>query len=679
MTKRYAIILLAILALVAASLACQGAEATQEVADYSLSGMYPPYWICASATPPPTPTTAPRPTFLPTLTPWEPTSPPPHPTPTPYYHYGEFYFNQHVWIPTSAGGPLRVVMGPEGVQPAPELSGLVEGRDNCWRYGFQVTSFADDPVDFPLHTLAFVSGAGSQIFGPTDAILTAACDEGDCTSTIEPGQVVGMEAPICMPSNVDHLPVGLMTDIYGTQTGTASGATDAGAGADSAVYFKGALDPECSAIAPGRNNVPWPEVQNPPFPPQTVPFATGSMGGPLGGHPVDYLNCNGNGITRGFGCSSFPTGVSGAGRCPADRPYWHTGVDYSCVTGTPIYHVGPGGVIQTWGPRGGYGLCTVVHIEAYDFFYAHQAYMQGSEDCNASAGTCASGAFVGPVGSTGWSTGPHLHYEIRVNQVPVDPFGYVGASAPKGPGLAAPAPLTTTQATPAPAPTWAPSPVRFMVRFADGAAVSGDFGVRIFDIEGAFVGEHTFHTDGQLALDLEPGVYSFEFFGSLADGTPLAAAGARAKLAAEAQVDEYLYGPLAFYHAGGEGSTVAVALVDDGGAAQPYLDASAGQGEPVPLIPDVPTTTTTTATAPTSAAPLASPTPAPTIQVDDGGVSIKLGTPDVATVVQSLLCVAVCVAAFALGIWLRSRRRRSTTNHPPVTPGSKEDGIDACK
>jgi murein DD-endopeptidase MepM/ murein hydrolase activator NlpD len=97
----------------------------------------------------------------------------------------------------------------------------------------------------------------------------------------------------------------------------------------------------------------------------------------------------------------------------------HTGVDISCSHGQPISTGGDGTVLEA-GPRGGYGNAVLVdHGDGLATLYAHQ-----SEVAVSPGQQVATGDVIGYVGSTGYSTGPHLHWEVWVNGTPVDPMGY---------------------------------------------------------------------------------------------------------------------------------------------------------------------------------------------------------------------------------------------------------------
>jgi murein DD-endopeptidase MepM/ murein hydrolase activator NlpD len=98
----------------------------------------------------------------------------------------------------------------------------------------------------------------------------------------------------------------------------------------------------------------------------------------------------------------------------------HTGIDISAGMGVPIRAATAGMVISA-GWRGGYGKCVVIsHGGGLATLYGHQS------DILVSTGESVErGEVIGKVGSTGYSTGPHLHFEVRVGGSPVDPMGYL--------------------------------------------------------------------------------------------------------------------------------------------------------------------------------------------------------------------------------------------------------------
>ena len=96
----------------------------------------------------------------------------------------------------------------------------------------------------------------------------------------------------------------------------------------------------------------------------------------------------------------------------------HTGTDYAAPMGTPVHAIGDG-VIVAVGPHGGYGnMIDIRHSNGMVSRYGHMSrFARGIHD-----GTHVKmGETIGYVGMTGWATGPHLHFEIRVNGVAHDP------------------------------------------------------------------------------------------------------------------------------------------------------------------------------------------------------------------------------------------------------------------
>ncbi|MCF6762758.1 peptidoglycan DD-metalloendopeptidase family protein [Pseudomonas fragi] len=98
----------------------------------------------------------------------------------------------------------------------------------------------------------------------------------------------------------------------------------------------------------------------------------------------------------------------------------HKGVDYAAPRGTPIKATGDGKVLLA-GRRGGYGNTVIIqHGNTYRTLYGH---MQGFAKGVKTGGSVKQGQVIGYIGTTGLSTGPHLHYEFQVNGVHVDPLG----------------------------------------------------------------------------------------------------------------------------------------------------------------------------------------------------------------------------------------------------------------
>jgi murein DD-endopeptidase MepM/ murein hydrolase activator NlpD len=101
----------------------------------------------------------------------------------------------------------------------------------------------------------------------------------------------------------------------------------------------------------------------------------------------------------------------------------HTGIDISAGSGSPIWAAAAGTVVST-ASGGPYGNHTVIsHGDGLSTMYAHQSRFA------ASAGQkVAKGEVIGYVGSTGYSSGPHLHFEVWVGGVPYNPLGWFGGA-----------------------------------------------------------------------------------------------------------------------------------------------------------------------------------------------------------------------------------------------------------
>ncbi len=137
------------------------------------------------------------------------------------------------------------------------------------------------------------------------------------------------------------------------------------------------------------------------FQPQASQYAAGpAMQWPVAGE-----------ITSPFGERKNPLG-------PGDD--FHPGLDIAAGEGTPIGAAAAGRVVSA-GPDGGYGNLIVVD----DGNGVTTRYGHCSQIFARVGDAVAAGQTIGAVGSTGRSTGPHLHFEVRVNDRPVDPTQFL--------------------------------------------------------------------------------------------------------------------------------------------------------------------------------------------------------------------------------------------------------------
>mgnify|MGYP003334209658 FL=1 len=105
------------------------------------------------------------------------------------------------------------------------------------------------------------------------------------------------------------------------------------------------------------------------------------------------------------------------------RKSCHTGWDLAAPTGTPVV-AADNGSVATISKGGAYGNAVMLaHGGGMITFYAHLSSV------NVSVGQVVTkGQTIGGVGSTGWSTGPHLHFEVRIDGAPYDPRGWFGGA-----------------------------------------------------------------------------------------------------------------------------------------------------------------------------------------------------------------------------------------------------------
>ena len=98
----------------------------------------------------------------------------------------------------------------------------------------------------------------------------------------------------------------------------------------------------------------------------------------------------------------------------------HAGTDFGVDEGTPV-HAADGGVVVEAGWISGYGYTVIIdHGNGMSTLYAHN-----SEVAVSPGQTVSKGQVVSYSGNTGGSTGPHLHFEVRINGEPTDPMGYL--------------------------------------------------------------------------------------------------------------------------------------------------------------------------------------------------------------------------------------------------------------
>uniref|UniRef100_A0AAN0MAG6 M23 family metallopeptidase n=1 Tax=Yoonia rhodophyticola TaxID=3137370 RepID=A0AAN0MAG6_9RHOB len=157
-----------------------------------------------------------------------------------------------------------------------------------------------------------------------------------------------------------------------------------------------------------------------------------------GAGPEEFSCFTPNGQRGGANGGAFVTPVSGTLSSPYGPRFHpilkevrlHGGVDWAAPTGTPIL-AARDGTFAVVGNGGGYG--NVVYIDHADNLQSRYAHMDRFAPSAVVGKSVRAGEVIGYVGTTGRSTGPHLHFEFRRNGRPIDPFS-LGAA---GSGLAA--------------------------------------------------------------------------------------------------------------------------------------------------------------------------------------------------------------------------------------------------
>ena len=153
------------------------------------------------------------------------------------------------------------------------------------------------------------------------------------------------------------------------------------------------------------------------------------------GQKGNYYSLDGKSLSRTYLASPVAFSRKTSGFAMRLHPIFqtmkaHLGVDYAAPTGTPAQTVGDG-VVEFAGVQGGFGNVVIVrHGNNHSTVYAHLSRIQVRKGQSVQKGQT-----IGAVGSTGWSTGPHLHFEFRVNGTHVDPQKVIqqAQSAPLSP------------------------------------------------------------------------------------------------------------------------------------------------------------------------------------------------------------------------------------------------------
>ncbi|WP_275271450.1 peptidoglycan DD-metalloendopeptidase family protein [Limnobacter sp. P1] len=153
---------------------------------------------------------------------------------------------------------------------------------------------------------------------------------------------------------------------------------------------------------------------------------------PSGNRNAGYYNEEGRSLKKSFLRSPLAFSRISSGFTPRRfhpiQQRWkaHNGVDYAAPTGTPIMATASG-TVKFSGWQNGYGnFVEIQHHSGYSTAYAHLSRFGKGVKVGQKV---EQGDVIGYVGATGWATGPHLHYEFRVNRVPKNPLSITVAQA----------------------------------------------------------------------------------------------------------------------------------------------------------------------------------------------------------------------------------------------------------
>jgi murein DD-endopeptidase MepM/ murein hydrolase activator NlpD len=140
-----------------------------------------------------------------------------------------------------------------------------------------------------------------------------------------------------------------------------------------------------------------------------------SGGGAVLGSTGRFMAPVGGRVTSGFGYRVHPIFRS---------MRFHSGIDFGVGYGTPI-RAADGGRIITAGWQGGYGKVVIINHGSRGGQNLSTLYGHMSSIAVGNGQQVSKGQVVGYVGSTGFSTGAHLHFEVRLNGRPVNPLGFL--------------------------------------------------------------------------------------------------------------------------------------------------------------------------------------------------------------------------------------------------------------
>jgi murein DD-endopeptidase MepM/ murein hydrolase activator NlpD len=348
----------------------------------------------------------------------------PVPTETPYYRVGTFYLDQDVYV----GGPNGVVF-------------------NIQAFDAEPSPRSNDATYFYIDLLIKNHTGQNDLFIPfADLFFIRRVHQAD-------GMLAGRWTVANEPLLHRNLPLAVERQELLFNDGEERAATlgfvipngavsEVGVTTDWNRSIEGGV-PIWFLLTPDPGpDAPYESAYKPP-PPTPIIFDENDTYNPIpGGPPPPGLGLwptNGY-VTRGFSCQQFFTGVDGAGwGCPPEKPWFHTGVDIANVQNNPIWSPVAGAILYA-GPNSAGPDCSAIpgsqpphegfgnYIRLSDGDTTHiLAHLSGFL---ATHGGVTAGQQVATMGSTGCSTGPHLHWQMYRGGSLVDPAAWAGAGPP---------------------------------------------------------------------------------------------------------------------------------------------------------------------------------------------------------------------------------------------------------
>lgn len=357
---------------------------------------------------------------------------------TPTYRIGTFFMNSDINI----GGPDGIILRVTNVESEPNPN----NPEEQYYYVFvTIKNYTAEPIFVPISDLLFIRRVIDSSANPIRREWTSAIDplvfkdlpsydEQLLLPDEEPDRIAAQEernfvVAFILPKGVVE-EIGLATDLQRTVN---SGLP---------IWIYPWDDPDGPFIDPCGGG--YTSGCYPPPPTPVLLDDSGTYGGVIPGvitPPAGLGLWPTNGyILRGYGCEEFYTGVDGAGfGCPPEKPWFHNGVDVANVENNPIYSPIDGTIefasfnpsapdcshiLGSQPPHQGLGNYQRITDGATLHYLGHLSGFV------LTGGAIGAGEFVSLMGSTGCSTGSHLHWIVYDAGVLVDPSLWAGPGPP---------------------------------------------------------------------------------------------------------------------------------------------------------------------------------------------------------------------------------------------------------